>query len=120
MKLIGNILWFVFFGFLEGLACFIAGIACCITVIGIPFGIALFRLGKLVLLPFGKNITINFDAHPIANIIWLLVAGIELAGAYLIFGVLMYVTIIGIPFGKQCFKLMKVSALPFGADISDK
>ncbi len=115
MKTIGNILWFIFTGVWEAIAWFVTGLLCCITIIGIPFGPQCFKIAGFVIWPFKKNVRINFDAHPIANIIWLVLFGWEIAVANLIAGCLWCITIIGIPFGKQCFKLMKMSLLPFGS-----
>ena len=69
------------------------------------------------LLPFGKKVVLKFDEHPVANVIWVLVGGWEIAIAYLVFGCLNCITIIGIPRGIQCFKIMKLAFFPFGAKI---
>ncbi len=88
-----------------------------ITIIGIPFGLQFFKLGKLTLWPFGKEPITNFDKHPIMNLIWLLTGGISSAFMYLVVAFLLAITIIGIPFAKQYMKLMKISLIPFGATI---
>ncbi|MDD4076673.1 MAG: YccF domain-containing protein [Bacilli bacterium] len=116
MKLIGNILWFLLVGLWGAIYYFVAGILLCIIIIGIPFGLQCFKLGKLMVFPFGKNVKTNFEKHPIANIIWVIVLGWEMALSNLIAGIIFYITIIGIPFGKQCFKLAKLSLIPFGAN----
>ena len=118
MKFIGNVLWFVFTGFVGGLVYFILGLLWCITIIGIPFGKQCFKLASLMFWPFGKKIKCDFSSHPIANIIWVVFGGCEVAVGYLIIGLLWCITIIGIPFGKQCFKLAYLSFIPFGAKIS--
>lgn len=118
MKTVGNLIWMIFGGLLSALGYFILGIILSITLIGIPFGRQCFKISSLYLWPFGKNISIDFDAHPIANIIWLVFVGWEMCLANLIMGVLMCVTIIGIPFGKQWFKLAKLSLIPFGAKVN--
>ena len=118
MKTLGNIIWFLLGGLIFALLYFITGIICCVTLIGIPLGVASFRLAKLCILPFGKNVTTRYEAHPVGNVIWMVFGGAELAISYAIMGALACVTIIGIPFGKQCFKLMRLSALPFGATIA--
>lgn len=115
MKLLGNVLWFIFVGLLSFVYWFIIGLLWCITIIGIPFGIQCFKIAFFIGFPFGKTITTQFDAHPVANFIWLIFFGWEIALGYAIIGVLLCVTIIGIPFGKQCFKLTSLSLLPFGA-----
>src|SRR5690606_41415652 len=98
MKIIGNILWFVFGGFLMALGYFLIGLILCITIIGIPFGMQIFKMGKLVLFPFGQKVDSNFGKHPIANIIWLVLFGWEAAISHLLLGVIYCITIIGIPF----------------------
>ncbi len=118
MRLIGNILWFFFTGIGTGLSWFFTGIIWCITIIGIPFGKQAFKLARVAFWPFGTKIVTNFGKHPIANILWLIFGGAFLAFGYLILGVLWCITIIGIPFGKQCFKLAGLAATPFGAVIA--
>ena len=117
MATIGNILWFLFTGLGSGLAWFFMGICWCVTIIGIPFGKQCFKLAKLSFMPFGKTINGNFGAHPIANIIWFIFGGFGLWLSFFFAGIMWCVTILGIPFGKQCFKLAKLSAFPFGATI---
>lgn len=118
MKTIGNILWFLLTGLISGVSFFLAGLILCITIIGIPFGRQCFKLARLSFFPFGKKLTTNFGSHPIANVIWCILFGWEMALGFLIAGIIWCITIIGIPFGKQCFKLMQLSFIPFGAKIS--
>ena len=115
MKLLGNVLWFVIVGLLSFVLWILLGLLWCITIIGIPFGVQCFKIASFSLFPFGKTIKTNFDSHPIANIIWLILFGWEITVGYAIIGIILYITIIGIPFGKQCFKLASLSLLPFGA-----
>ena len=117
MKTIGNILWFVFTGGISALFYLLAGLILCVTLIGIPFGLQCFKLAQLVVWPFGHDSFLHFDRHPIANIIWILFAGWELAVGFLAAGVVWCITVVGIPFGVQCFKLMQLSFMPFGAEI---
>ncbi len=117
MKLIGNILWFIFTGLATGIAWFFTGILWCITIIGIPFGKQAFKLASLAIWPFGRKVNGNFGKHPIANVIWIIFGGIFLAISYLVLGIFWCITIIGIPFGKQCFKLAGLAIAPFGATI---
>lgn len=117
MKTLGNILWFLLTGLFSGITWFIIGIIWCITIVGIPFGKQAFKLGKLSFLPFGKTVERNFGKHPIANIIWIIFGGLELAIGFGIGGLLWCITIIGIPFGKQAFKMAKLALAPFGAEI---
>ena len=118
MKLIANIIWFIFGGLWLGLGWLLLGLLLCITIIGIPLGTQCFKAAKLTFAPFGKKVTCNFDKHPIANIIWAVLVGWEMAIGYLISGILCCITIIGIPLGLQSFKLMKLAFLPFGATVN--
>ncbi len=118
MRLIGNILWFFFTGLAACVSWILMGILWCITIIGIPFGKQCFKIAGLVLWPFGKNIEVRFGANLIANILWFILGGFGIALSFLLVGIFWCITIIGIPFGKQCFKLAKLSLAPFGAKIS--
>ena len=117
MKLIANIIWFIFGGLWLGLAWAILGILLCITIVGIPFGVQCFKAAELSFAPFGKRVEVRFDKHPVANLLWAILAGWELALLYLASGVICCVTIVGIPMGLQAFKLMKLAFLPFGAEV---
>lgn len=118
MSLLGNIIWFVFGGFILGAAYLLLGLLYCLTIIGIPFGYQLMKIGIYAMCPFGQ--TSLFDPSPMTflsllfNIIWIVFGGIELAIAHLILGAIFCITIIGIPFGMQHFKLAKLAILPFG------
>lgn len=115
MRFLGNVIWFLFGGFVMCLAWLVLGLLLCITVVGIPFGIQCWKYARLNLSPFGKRVEPHFFAHPIMNVIWLILFGWEMAVGYLMSGILCCVTIIGIPFGLQAFKLMALSISPFGA-----
>ena len=117
MKTFGNVLWFILVGFWQCIAYYMIGIIFCITIIGIPLGVASFRIGSFVLLPFGKTVETDYEAHPVGNVIWLALCGAGTAVECAIIGGILCLTIIGIPFGKQFFKLMKLTALPYGAEI---
>ena len=119
MTTLGNILWVILGGFLVALAWLIAGIILCITIIGIPAGVQCFKIAGFVFLPFGKQI--NYGGHTgslILNVLWILLFGWELAIGSLIPGIIFCITIIGIPFGKQYFKLAKLGLMPFGTTIT--
>ena len=118
MTTLANVLWLLLTGLGTAIAWFFTGIFWCITIIGIPFGKQCFKLAKLSLWPFGKKVNENFSKHPIANVIWFIFGGFGLALGYFFAGLLWCITIIGIPFGKQCFKLAKLAVAPFGANIS--
>lgn len=119
MRILGNIIWIVFGGFISWLGWILAGCLWCITIIGIPIGMQCFKLASISLNPFGKEIeyddmgTISF----IVNVLWIVFSGIELAITNVILGCIFCITIIGIPFGKQYFKIAKVSLMPFGARV---
>ena len=117
MKLLANILWFIFGGVWLALGWFCLGLLLCVTIIGIPLGLFCFKAAKLTVAPFGKQVAIHFDAHPIANTLWVIFVGWEMALGYLFAGFICCITIIGIPFGLQSFKMMKLALLPFGAQI---
>ncbi len=118
MSFLGNILWFLFGGFLSGLSWILAGALWCISIIGIPYGLQCFKFASLAFAPFGKNVqygggTMSF----LANVIWTIFFGIPMALENFVIGCLWCITIIGIPFGKQFFKIAKLSLAPFGSKI---
>lgn len=121
MSIIGNILWLILGGILIALEYMIAGVILCITIIGIPFGYQVFRLGILALVPFGRTTVVyphDSGCLPVfMNILWILLGGIWIALTHLAFGVILCITIIGIPFGLQHFKLMAMALTPFGRTI---
>ena len=119
MKLIGNIIWFLFGGIEMAFAWFIAGCILSITVIGLPLGLQCLKIAGFVMWPFGRSVTIGeFGVGGLLlNIIWLLFFGWELAIAHVVTGLIFSITIIGIPFGKQHFKLASISLMPFGAKV---
>ena len=118
MKFIGNLLWFIFGGIIMGMSWAIAGLLWCVTIIGIPWGVQCFKFAKLCFFPFGKDVELGGGVGSLLlNIIWLMISGLPLALEALVIGCIFCVTIIGIPFGKQCFKLAKLSLMPFGATI---
>jgi len=119
MNLIGNLIWFIFGGFIAAIIWFIAGLLLCVTIIGIPIGLQFFKFARLVLFPFGKELQINFDRHPILNIIWAILFGWEMMIGYLGIAALFAITIIGIPFAIQWVKLSMLALLPFGAEIKN-
>ena len=116
MKTLGNILWLIFGGIFWAIADFLAGVICCITIIGIPVGLQLFKFAGFVLLPFGKKVTTQnvTGFKTVINIIWAIFGGVEMALGYLLTGLLFCITIIGIPFGKQYFKMARFVITPLG------
>lgn len=118
MSFIGNLIWFIFGGAIAALIYIFGGIVMCLTIVGIPFGMQLFKLAGLVAFPFGKKIVYGKSSGLLSlllNILWLIFGGIETAIGFLILGLIFCVTIVGIPFGKQAFKLARLSLMPFGA-----
>ena len=85
--------------------------------IGIPFGLECFKLAKFSFLPIGKKSELNFKKHPVANVLWAILGGWEMALMYLLFGIANCITVIGIPTGLRCFKIVKLAIFPFGAKI---
>ena len=119
MKTLGNILWFLFGGFLLWLEWALAGLLLCITIIGIPAGVQCFKIAGLVATPFKKEIDyggFGFGSV-LLNILWILIFGWEIALTSLVCGIVWCITIVGIPFGKQFFKYALLSLMPFGAKI---
>lgn len=119
MSIFGNILWLIFGGLFTAIGWFLAGILCCITIIGIPIGLQCFKFEKMVILPFGTEIYYGNlgSGSIILNVIWILICGIELAITSLGMGIVCCLTVIGIPFGIQHFKFAGLALLPFGAEI---
>lgn len=121
MRLLGNIIWLLFGGIFIAIEYVIASFLLMITIIGIPFGLQTLKLAMLALWPFGTTHVTTENATgclaTIMNIIWLLVGGIWIALSHAIFGLLFFVTIIGIPFGRQHFKLASIALSPFGKDV---
>lgn len=118
MKTFLNIIWIVFGGLFTALGWWFIGAICYITILGIPLGRQAFKMARLTLAPFGKTIVYGGGAPSIiANIFWVLIAGIPMAVAYIVIGAGYCITIIGIPWGLQCFKMAALSFLPFGSQV---
>ena len=121
MKFIGNLLWLLLGGFIIAMWYFIVGVLFCITIVGIPFGLQLFKFGKFTLWPFGKEAKLRNGSMGfisiIMNIIWLCLGGLGVTAAHLSMGLVFCVTIIGIPFGIQHFKLALLALIPFGHEV---
>ena len=118
MGCLGNIIWIVCGGIWQALVWFLMGLLWCVTIIGIPIGLQCFKFASLAFAPFGKNVEYGGGTPSlIANIIWIVISGIPLAVCAAVNGLLLCCTIIGIPFGLQCFKIAKLALMPFGARI---
>ena len=122
MKFIGNIFWLLLGGLIVSLYYFLVGVLFCISIIGIPFGLQLMKIGVFALWPFGSEIRSDTNdggcLSIIMNVIWILVGGIEITMLHLSFGIFCCLTIIGIPFGMQHFKMALLALMPFGKKIS--
>lgn len=118
MSFIGNIIWLIFGGFLAGLGYIIGGIVLCLTVVGIPFGVQAMKIGVATFAPFGNAVreyeNANSVGNTIFNMIWIILFGWEIAVAHLVHGIILAITIVGLPFAKQHFKLIPLALLPFG------
>ena len=118
MKTLGNILWVIFGGLFWAIGSFLAGIILCITIIFIPIGLQMFKIAGFVIWPFGKRVekTKPSGFKTFLNVIWAILFGWEMALGYLLTGVILCITIIGIPFGRQYFKMAHFVFLPLGND----
>ena len=123
MNTLGNIIWLVFGGFIAAIGYLVGGFLLCLTIIGIPFGLQCFKLGILVLWPFGKKVISSSESsgclYLLFNILWIVFGGIWVAITHIVFGFLLFITIIGIPFARQHFKLVEISLMPFGKQVVD-
>ena len=121
MRTLGNILWLIFGGFLISIEYLFASVFLCLTIIGIPFGIQSLKMASLAFWPFGKAVkpreTSNDGIYILMNVIWILIGVLWICLTHLIFGAILFITILGIPFAKQHFKLAALSFTPFGRDV---
>ena len=124
MNSIGNILWLILGGLLVALFYWMVGLLMCITIIGIPFGVQLFKLGNYALWPFGHEL-VDKPGEPgclsiVMNLVWILLGWSEIAIIHLVCGLVFCITIVGLPFGIQHFRLGIQSIFPFGKEIRPK
>lgn len=121
MKFLGNIIWLVFGGIIISVEYLVASIVLVITIIGIPFGLQTLKLAALALWPFGTEIRTGNSQpgclYTLMNVLWLLTGGIIICLTHLFFGALLAITIVGIPFGIQHFKLAGLALSPFGKEV---
>lgn len=122
MSFLGNIIWIIFGGIFIFFQYIFGGLVLCLTIVGIPFGLQCFKFAIVGLAPFGVKISDTSSnvgcLSTIMNIIWLIFGGIGIVLTHLLFGLLFCITIVGIPFGLQHFKLMNLAFSPFGKSIS--
>ena len=123
MNLLLNVIWLILGGFVVVIAYFLGGLLLCLTIIGIPFGLACFKLAGLALAPFGREIR---EKEPpsgalaiIMNIIWIILPGLELATFHLLMALALAITIIGLPLAAQHLKMVRLALLPFGFEVRD-
>ena len=121
MNFLGNLVWLIMGGLITALMYWLSGLVMCITIIGIPFGVQLFKIGTMVLWPFGHDLVPKENAGgclSIAfNVLWIFLGWWEIALTHLTFGLILCCTIVGIPWGVQHFKLATGSLLPFGKEV---
>lgn len=123
MTLLGNIVFFVFGGFVIFLGYVLGGIVLCLTIIGIPFGFQCFKLAGGVIAPFGREVRTTRQPEGtlsiVMNIIWIILPGVELAIMHLLLALVFAITIVGIPIAMQHLKLLPLALLPFGRQMTD-
>jgi uncharacterized membrane protein YccF (DUF307 family) len=124
MNPMGNLLWLLFGGLFSAISYIVGGFALCLTIVGIPFGLQCFKIASFVLWPFGREAVSTASGGrcltTLLNILWILFGSIWIALNHIIFGLLLFITLIGISFARQHFKLVEISLMPFGKRIVDK
>ena len=123
MRTVLNVIWFVFSGIWLWIAYMLAGILCCVLIVTIPWGIASFRMANYAVWPFGREVVSKPRAGVLSflgNVIWVIAAGWWLALTHIVTGLLLCITIIGIPMGIANFKLIPVTVMPLGKQIVSK
>lgn len=124
MNLLGNLIWLIFGGLIAAIEYFIASILLMITIVGIPFGIQTLKIAMLMLWPFGSEVKDTPEAggclYTIMNVLWIFLGGIWISITHLLFGILLTITIIGAPWGRQHFKLASLALTPFGKRVVSK
>ena len=127
MTFLLNVLWFIFGGWISGLAWLVAAVLLAVTIVGLPWSLAAFRIGMFSFAPFGRHVVPrealghdDLGTGPlglIMNIVWFVLGGWWLALHHVLIGVAQCVTIIGIPFGIQHFKLAIIALAPIGKEV---
>jgi uncharacterized membrane protein YccF (DUF307 family) len=121
MNFFGNIIWLIFGGIIIAIEYLVGSIILMITIVGIPFGLQTLKMASLALWPFGRDTVVQQGSsgclYIFMNILWLITGGLCIAITHAIFGLILCITIIGIPFGLQHFKLTAIALSPFGREI---
>lgn len=121
MNLPGNIVWLLFGGLLATMGYCIGGFVLCLSIFGIPWGVQCFKLAGLVLWPFGKKVVSDSSntgcLSTLCNVIWIIFGGWYTALIHIVMALILFISIIGIPWARQHFKLVEVSLAPFGKRI---
>ncbi len=124
MAFLGNVIWFIFGGFLSGLGYIAGGLSICATIVGIPFGVQTIKIGLATMTPFGKENVVTPDAGNLTNTtlnaLWLIIFGWGIALSHLVHGAILAITVVGLPFAKQHFKLIPVALFPFGRQLQEE
>lgn len=122
MSFLGNVIWLLFGGFVTGMGYILGGLAMCLTIIGIPFGVQSIKLGVAALTPFGREIVVTERASGFVAVVfdalWLILFGWEIALVHLGHALILAITIIGLPFAKQHLKLVPLALFPFGRELN--
>ena len=121
MNFLGNLVWLIFGGFISGMGYILGGLLTMLTIIGIPLGMQAIKIGVASMTPFGREIvesgTSNNPLNMIFNILWAILFGWEIAVSHLVHGLVLAITIVGLPFAKQHFKLIPLALFPFGKEL---
>lgn len=124
MNTLGNIFWLLLGGIATSLLYFVAGLIMCVTVVGIPFGLQMFKIGAYALWPFGKELSDRPNEPSCLcmgfNILWVILGWWEIALLHFLFGAILCITVVGIPLGMAHFKIAIAALLPFGKEIRNK
>ncbi|MCK4895320.1 MAG: YccF domain-containing protein [Candidatus Heimdallarchaeota archaeon] len=122
LNLLGNILWIILGGLETAIGWVVGGLILCITIIGIPFGLQCIKMAGFVVWPFGREVKRDQGSAGrfILNLLWVIIIGLVLAISHILIGIIYAITIIGIPFAKQHFKMVGIAFAPFGTTIVDK
>ena len=121
MNFLGNLIWLIFGGFISGMGYILGGLLTMLTIVGIPLGMQAIKIGVASMTPFGREIveseTADNPLNMIFNILWAILFGWEIAVSHLVHGLILAITIVGLPFAKQHFKLIPLALFPFGKEL---